>query len=113
MAKDDYHVIVYQILGYLYSCLKQGIDPDSNKLANRGPMLDINERYWCYVWESLVDYGFVKGVSIIDMDNTYSRIANLERAQITPRGIEYLTENSFMQKVKRFLKDAKDVTPFV
>lgn len=24
MAKDDYHVIVYQILAYLYQCLKKG-----------------------------------------------------------------------------------------
>lgn len=23
MAKDDYHVIVYQILAYLYQCLKK------------------------------------------------------------------------------------------
>ncbi len=24
MARDDYHVIVYQILAYLYQCLKKG-----------------------------------------------------------------------------------------
>ena len=29
MAKDDYHVIVYQILAYLYTCLKtdEAVDP--------------------------------------------------------------------------------------
>ena len=25
MAKDDYHVIVYQMLSYMYQCLKKGI----------------------------------------------------------------------------------------
>ena len=28
MAANDYHVIVYQILAYLYSCLKDGVDVD-------------------------------------------------------------------------------------
>lgn len=28
MARDDYHVIVYQILAYLYQCLKNGSPVD-------------------------------------------------------------------------------------
>ena len=28
MAANDYHVIVYQILAYLYACLKDGVDID-------------------------------------------------------------------------------------
>ena len=28
MAANDYHVIVYQILAYLYACLKDGVDVD-------------------------------------------------------------------------------------
>lgn len=33
MAKDDYHVIVYQILSYLYQCLKSGEDIDTKRLG--------------------------------------------------------------------------------
>ena len=33
MAKDDYHVIVYQILAYLYAQLKAGEDPDEAMLS--------------------------------------------------------------------------------
>ena len=28
MAKDDYHVIAYKILAYLYTCLKEGRNPE-------------------------------------------------------------------------------------
>lgn len=31
---------------------------------------------------------------------------------ITPAGIEYLFENNLLQKVKRALKDVKDIAPF-
>lgn len=37
----------------------------------------------------------------------------LENAQITPKGIEYLTDNSFMEKAKNLLKDVKSIVPFV
>ena len=72
MARDDYHVIVYQILSYLYMQLKQGKDIDEN----------------------------------ID-------IYNLDKCEITPKGIEYLTDNSTIEKAKRFMKDLKDILPFV
>lgn len=38
--------------------------------------------------------------------------ANLDKCYITPLGIEYLCDNSFMEKAKRFLKDIKEITPF-
>ena len=34
MAANDYHVIVYEILAYLYDCLKNGIDPDIEAIKN-------------------------------------------------------------------------------
>lgn len=35
----------------------------------------------------------------------------LSNLQITPKGIEYLQENSTMQKVKTALKDFKEIIP--
>ena len=46
MAKDDYHVIVYQILSYLYQCLKKGESADGNKLNYGSELLRINKSYW-------------------------------------------------------------------
>ena len=36
MVKDDYHVIVYKILAYLYSCLKKGENPEKEYLLCDG-----------------------------------------------------------------------------
>ena len=49
MAKDDYFVIVYQILKYLYDCLKQGIKPDKEKLSYE--FLNIPPSYWEYIFK--------------------------------------------------------------
>ena len=40
MAKNDYPVIVYQILSYLYKCLKSGDDVQSVLLNYDSPMFD-------------------------------------------------------------------------
>lgn len=42
MAKDDYFYIVYQVLKYLYDCLKTGGTPDIELLSSE--YLNIN----CY-----------------------------------------------------------------
>lgn len=33
MAKDDYYVIVYQILSYLYTCLKKDLPVNEDNLS--------------------------------------------------------------------------------
>ena len=33
MAKDDYHVIVYQILSYLYTCLKKDLPVNGENIS--------------------------------------------------------------------------------
>ena len=56
MAKNDYPVIVYQILSYLYKCLKSGDDVQEILLNYDSPMLDkINKRYWEYIMHNLGD----------------------------------------------------------
>lgn len=37
--------------------------------------------------------------------------ADMSLCMITPTGIEYLSDKSFMQKVKRFLKDVNETNP--
>ena len=53
MAKDDYYVIVYQVLAYLYRQLKDGKPVDPDMLRHDSPLLKINESYWAYVIENL------------------------------------------------------------
>lgn len=113
MAKDDYHVIVYQILAYLYTQLKAGEPVDGNMLTHDGPYFKINERYWAYVMETLVNKEFIDGVTITKPWGEDAIVSDLGDARITPEGIEFLCDNSFLQKAKQFLKDVKAIVPFV
>lgn len=111
MAKDDYYVIVYQILSYLYQCLKQGKDADPEELKPR-KLFDINERYWLYIIEHMQSEGLIEGFEKKEYIN--NQVAyDLENIQITPEGIGYLLDNNFISKAKEFLKDAKSIIPFV
>ena len=67
MAKDDYYVIVYKILAYLYTQLKE-----VEKIDNEGLITNIGI---IKVWGGEVS---------ISIDNI----------QITPNGIDYLCNNS-------------------
>lgn len=113
MSKDDYHVIVYQILAYLYVQLKAGEPVDGNMIKHDSDYLGINMRYWLYIMENLLNEGYIKGPVVSKTWANERIISGLNNAEITPAGIEFLCDNSFMEKAKRFLKDAKAIVPFV
>lgn len=112
MAKDDYFVIVYQILAYLYRCLKDGEQVQESMLRHDSPLLNINETYWSYVIENMLRQEFIEGVSVAKAWGNQCCFLNLDSARITPKGIEYLCENTTMKKAYRFLKEAKSIVPF-
>lgn len=114
MAKDDYHVIVYQILAYLYNCLKKDLEVEKDKLKPQGELFTINTRYWSFIISNLVNDGYIERVVLTDVwGEDYPQISNIENARITPKGIEYLTNNSFLNKAKEALKDVKAIVPFM
>lgn len=43
MAKDDYHVIVYKLLAYLYRCLKDGEAIQTDLLEPGSRMINVNQ----------------------------------------------------------------------
>lgn len=114
MAKDDYFVIVYQILAYLYQCLKNDIPVDVKVLMPRGKLFSINDNYWKYIITNMYEQGYITGLTMTKVfGGDYPIISDLERSQITPKGIEYLCENSLLEKAKKLLKDIKEITPFI
>ncbi len=54
MVKNDYHVIVCKILKYLYACLKNGEDVDSDKLMDI--IGDLLESYADYITPKEIEY---------------------------------------------------------
>lgn len=107
MAKNDYFVITYRILTYLYECFKTGEKPDTDFFGAEA--LKINNGYWVNVMESLYNEGCITGISVIKSANMQGiKIMDLK---ITQKGIEYLQENSAMAKARKFLKELRNVTP--
>ena len=105
MAKDDYHVIVYQILAYLYQCLKSGKDIDTKMLGKDSEYFIVDgralsDRYWCYILYQLQSMRLVDGIVFSGRVNncSYERPTRWENCMITPMGIEYLTDSSFLVK---------------
>ena len=113
MAKDDYYVIVYKILAYLYACLKNGEPIEPEKLMYDGSMFNINRKYWVYIFKNMVDDGYITGLSNVAAGDGYYLKGQFTGCQITPKGIEYLCENSLFEKAKQFLKDIKEITPYI
>ena len=113
MARDDYYVIVYKLLAYLYSQLKKGQKIEPEMIKHDGTLFQINKQYWVYIMQNMIDQGYIRGISQTRAGGGYYIEQQLADCEITPRGIDYLCDNSLMEKAKRFLKDIKDITPFI
>lgn len=108
MARDDYFVITYRILTYLYECFKQGGSPD---ISLFGPdALGINNGYWGNIMESLLSEGYIKGIAVLPQMGGGFGIKLLE-LRITQKGIEFLQDNSKMAKARDLLRSLKETIP--
>ncbi len=110
MAQNDYFVIVYRVLKYLYDCLKSGSKPEPIYLT--ASTYNIPDNYWGYIVISLINENYIKGI-VINSTKDGVVFGDLQDAIITPKGIEYLFENSLIEKAKKTLKDVKEMIPFV
>ncbi len=112
MARNDYFVIAYRILSYLYACLKDGKQADVARLAEESEELNISCGYWEYIFRHLYEGGYIEGVSLLPVTGRQTSAVRLERSiMITPKGIEYLQENSAMARAGKFLKAIKEAAP--
>lgn len=102
MAKDDYHVIVYKLLAYLYVQLKAGEDIDPRCLAHDGLLFQINERYWTYIMENLVKSGLVEGLDILRPWGDAVIIDGLQSCRITPAGSNTCAATRFWPRQSAF-----------
>ncbi len=113
MAKDDYYVIAYKLLSYLYACLKNSdpIDIESLRFVIK---VDIKDDYWDYVVKNLVDDDYLTGVDLIPvLGKREPRVRINPNIKITPKGIDFLNNNSAINKAKEFLKEIKEFLPWV
>lgn len=112
MAKNDYHVIAYRILAYLYACLKQGEKPNLEYLKYDTDDFPIGKDYWYYILTQLFKEGYIDGAVFVPvLGETIKAVRITDKIMITPSGIEYLQNNSAMKKALDFLKTLKEIVP--
>lgn len=117
MAKDDYHCIVYYLLSYLYSLLKQGEPIDADIFALEAYPADIEPSYYQYIIEHLLEDGLIERAHFesypIMGRGPVVKLKNVDKVRITPKGIEYLQENGTMKKAYNALKALKETIPLI
>lgn len=108
MVKDDFFVLAYRILTYLYACMKSGELPDEDVISPE--RLGISQRYWNSIVGNLWKAGYIEGIRPFSPIGGETVYVPVDMA-ITMTGIEYLQSNSTMEKAKTFLKDLKEIIP--
>lgn len=98
MPQNDYFVIVYKLLKYLYDCLKKGRRPAPEILS--AEFFGIADGYWEYIIRNLYQEGYVEGVTLTRLNNKPSYPSIQPHFNITPKGIQYIQENSVFEKIK-------------
>lgn len=75
-------------------------------------IIDVSEERWKKYIEMMLDCGYIKGVTA----KTYvsgCTVVDCQNIQITLKGLEYLQENSMMQKIYKTMEGIKDVVPAI
>lgn len=112
MANDDYFVIAYRILAYLYVCLKNGENANLDYLHPDTKEFPVGNAYWDYILRHLYKDDYIDGIMLIKIAGQDEEGVKMTNGiTITPKGIEYLQNNSSMSKAKAFLKTIKEVVP--
>ena len=98
MAADDFEVVAYKVLSYLYSCIKAGVEPN---VAKAKDIAGVNDVYWSAVVRSIESDGLAE----VDWFSHWAG-REVDGLCITGKGAAYLKDNSRMQAVRRFLGEA-------
>jgi len=110
MAKDDYNVIKFKILVYLYACAKRKLVFD--EVAFKKAAGDINEEYLMYILRNMQDDMYIKGLLFVKAwGNEYILASSLQEnpPEITSYGIEEVTDNDRTDKIKKMLIESADI----
>ena len=104
MAKDDYHVVVFRILKYLYQQLKKGLPVETEMLLHDSKICNINESYWRYIMTSMQEKGLITGLEKGEGEPYAPLETQLKDVQITPDGIDLLSDSKMSDKVDQLIK---------
>ena len=105
---DENFKIIYEILKKLENSMDIS-EFDNSILSYKS--LEISKPKWCRIIKMLFDSGYITGVNVWESyDWSYPQV-ELTRPEITLKGLEYLRENSIMQRMYKAAKGIKEITP--
>lgn len=98
---------IYRIL----SALEKSMDVEAPDWDCISPeQLKISETRWAGLMRALLEAGYIAGVKFVSSKTSTPQVYLIE-PRITLEGLEYLENNSTMQKIYRAAKGIKDVIP--
>lgn len=110
MSNNDYFTLAYKILSYLKYCYENGLPFDLDVLnANT---LGISTVQFGQTLRMLTDDGYIKGLRFTPT-KMGTLVSGYNELNITSDGLQYLAENSMMQKAYRVFKEVKDWLPLL
>ena len=104
---NDNFTCIYKILRALEKALDYP-EFDIEQISYK--VLDISKERWNKYIEMMDDAGYIKGVTIKQYVTGETAVI-CDDICITLKGLEYLTENSIMQRIYKTAKGIKDITP--
>lgn len=109
MAKDDYYVIVYKILVYLYAEFKGKEIFEQIRYDKAIGKKNIDEEYLYRVYMMMSDEGYIGTLtSITAWGNDIIPLFDEKDLKITAKGIDYLEQNDRMKAVGKFMAEKVD-----
>lgn len=89
--------IIYRILSILRKAM---YTEEFDRSLISPEALRVNEHAWDAIMRMLVKEGYIEGVNVISYDQSPTPIIRLTDPRITLKGMQYLEENSMMQRAK-------------
>nr|WP_304973324.1 YjcQ family protein [uncultured Schaedlerella sp.] len=103
----DNFSIIYKIL----SVLEKSMDLEETDMQRISPEnLKVSQERWNKYIEMLADAGYIKGVSLKRYADG-GLVVNIDEIRITLKGLEYLSENTIMQRMYKAAKGFTDLIP--
>lgn len=113
MAKDDYFVLVYKLLRYLYRCLKENTAVSREIVSPDTKDFPIGQEYFSYLLSHLLADGYIEGLVEVGRIGSPTLFQETTGLSITPKGIAYLEENATMKRVGELLGPAGEIASAV
>lgn len=105
----DNFKIIYRILKHLEMSMDcEVLDTEAISHSRLG----ITRGRWEQLLIMMQDEGYIHGIATTQsLSDSHRRVAEPIAPEITIKGLEYLTENSFMKKAANLVKGVKDSMP--